>query len=225
MPQTRTEFLSVIQGSGSGHEPAHVMVVGRGMLDAAYPGNVFAAPPMEYVLACTKLMNSPKGVLHLINNYQGDEMEIGVGLHGEPGRRRAKLQSADAIVEEVFEAVAGDLPFKSGDNVGLMINGLGGTPISELYVLYRRAAQLAQKRGLQIVRNYVGNYCTSLEMAGMSLTLIRLDDEIEPLLAAPAEIPLRIFRGFRPTIYRNPVGRSLPGPAEQISRKGTKTQR
>ena len=66
--------VSVIQGSGSGHEPAHVMVVGRGMLDAACPGNVFAAPPMEYVLACTKLMNSPKGVLHLINNYQGDRM-------------------------------------------------------------------------------------------------------------------------------------------------------
>jgi phosphoenolpyruvate---glycerone phosphotransferase subunit DhaK len=122
-----------------------------------------------------------------------DEMEIGVGIHGEPGRRRAQLQSADAIVEEVFEAVAGDLPFKSGDKVGLMINGLGGTPISELYVLYRRAAQLSQKRGLEVVRNYVGNYCTSLEMAGMSLTLIRLDDEIDSLLSAPAEIPLRIF--------------------------------
>jgi dihydroxyacetone kinase-like protein len=103
------------------------------------------------------------------------------------------MQSADTIVEEVFEAVAGDLPFKSGDKVGLMINGLGGTPISELYLLYRRTAQLSQKRGLEVVRNYVGNYCTSLEMAGMSLTLIRLDDEIDSLLAAPAEIPLRIF--------------------------------
>jgi dihydroxyacetone kinase-like protein len=122
-----------------------------------------------------------------------DEMEIGVGIHGEPGRRRAQFQSADAIVEEVFEAVAGDLPFKSGDKVGLMINGLGGTPISELYVLYRRAAQLSQKRGLEVVRNYVGNYCTSLEMAGMSLTLIRLDDEIDSLLSAPVEVPLRIF--------------------------------
>ncbi len=68
------EKVSVIQGSGSGHEPAHVMVVGRGMLDAACPGNVFAAPPMDYVLACTRLLNSPKGVLHLINNYQGDRM-------------------------------------------------------------------------------------------------------------------------------------------------------
>jgi phosphoenolpyruvate---glycerone phosphotransferase subunit DhaK len=122
-----------------------------------------------------------------------DEMEVGVGIHGEPGRRRAKMQSANAIVDEIFAAVAGDLPFKSGDKVGLMINGLGGTPISELYVLYGHAAKLAQQHGLEVVRNYVGNYCTSLEMAGMSLTLIRLDDEIDSLLAAPAEIPIRIF--------------------------------
>jgi dihydroxyacetone kinase-like protein len=287
------EKVSVIQGSGSGHEPAHVMVVGRGMLDAACPGNVFAAPPMDYVLECTRLMNSPKGVLHLINNYQGDrmcwdmarevaeaegikigtviidddvsvmnstytvgrrgvagnffvikacgaaadagkpleqiveigkkvnsvvrtmglaltgctppakgkpifelgdnEIELGVGIHGEPGRSREKLRSADALVESVFDAVASDIPFKSGDKVGLMINGLGGTPISELYLLYRHAAQLCQKRGFEVVRNYVGNYCTSLEMAGMSLTLICLDDEIESLLAAPAEIPIRVF--------------------------------
>jgi dihydroxyacetone kinase-like protein len=122
-----------------------------------------------------------------------DEIEVGVGIHGEPGRRRAKMQSANAIIDEVFEAVASDLPFKPGDKIGLMINGLGGTPISELYVLYGHAAHLAKKHGFEIVRNYVGNYCTSLEMAGMSLTLIRLDDEIDSLLAAPAEIPLRIF--------------------------------
>jgi dihydroxyacetone kinase-like protein len=122
-----------------------------------------------------------------------DEIELGVGIHGEPGRRRAKMQPANAIVDEIFAAVAGDLPFKSGDKVGLMINGLGGTPISELYVLYGQAAKLAQQHGLEVVRNYVGNYCTSLEMAGMSLTLIRLDDEIDSLLAAPAEIPIRIF--------------------------------
>ncbi len=285
--------VSVIQGSGSGHEPAHVMAVGKGMLDAACPGGVFAAPPMDYVLECTKLMNTPKGVLHLINNYQGDrmcwdmarevaeaedikiatvivdddvsvenstytvgrrgvagnffvikacgaaaeegrsleqiaeigkkvnsvvrsmglaltgctppakgtpifelaedEIEVGVGIHGEPGRRREKLQPADALVDEVFEAVSSDLPFKQGDKVGLMINGLGGTPLSELYLLYRRAAQLCEQKGLTVVRNYVGNYCTAIEMAGMSLTLIRLDDEIEKLLAAPAEIGLRIF--------------------------------
>jgi dihydroxyacetone kinase-like protein len=122
-----------------------------------------------------------------------DEMEVGVGIHGEPGRRRDKMKPADAIVDEIFDAVASDLPFKSGDRVALMINGLGGTPPSELYVLYRRAAIRAKEAGLKVVRNYVGNYCTSLEMAGASLTLLKLDKEIEDLLAAPAEIAVRVF--------------------------------
>ena len=120
-------------------------------------------------------------------------MEVGVGIHGEPGRRRDKLKSADAIIDEMFDAVANDLPFKSGDRVAVMVNGLGGTPPSELYVLYRRAAQRCKKSGLTIVRNYVGEYCTSLEMAGASLTLLRLDAELEDLLAAPAEIAVRVF--------------------------------
>ena len=285
--------VSVMQGSGSGHEPAHVMIVGKGMLDAACPGDVFAAPPMDYVLETSKLLNSPKGVLHLINNYTGDrmafemgkelaeaegitigtvmvdddvavkdstwtvgrrgvagnffviktigaasedgadldelirigqkvnsvtrtmgmaltsctppakgsplfelgddEMEMGVGIHGEPGRRREKLAAADAIVDELVEAVASDLPFKRGDNVALMINGLGGTPISELYILYRRAHQQLADRGITVGRNYVGEYCTSLDMAGASITLVKLDDEITSLLAAPAEIAVRTF--------------------------------
>ncbi len=285
--------VSIIQGSGSGHEPAHIMAVGQGMLDAACPGNIFAAPPMDFCLECFKLMNSEKGILHLVNNYQGDrmcwemaremaeaegiktevviidddvsvqdstyttgrrgvagnffvikacaaaaengasleelvtlgkkvnsvvrsmgvaltsctppakgtpifdigddEMEIGIGIHGEPGRRRDKLVAADAIIDEVFEAVVGDLPFEKGDRVALMINGMGGTPISELYLLYRKAALNSKDRGLEVVRNYVGNYCTSLEMAGVSLTLLKLDDELEELLAAPADIPIRVF--------------------------------
>jgi dihydroxyacetone kinase-like protein len=121
------------------------------------------------------------------------EMEVGVGIHGEPGRRRDTLKAADAIVDEMFDAVSSDLPFKSGDRVALMINGLGGTPPSELYVLYRRAAQRCQQAGLTIVRNYIGEYCTSLEMAGASLTLLKLDGELEKLLAAPAEIATRVF--------------------------------
>jgi dihydroxyacetone kinase-like protein len=285
--------VSVIQGSGSGHEPAHIMAVGPGMLDAASPGAVFAAPPVDYCYECIKTMNSDKGVLALINNYQGDrmnwdmaiemaqaeginvksfiidddvavqdssyttgrrgvagnffvikacgaaaergasldellalcekvnsqvrtmgvaltscippvkgtqlfdigddEIEVGVGIHGEPGRRRDKIKAADAIVDEMYDAVAQDLPFKSGDRVALMINGLGGTPVSELYVLYRRAAERCEQSGLKVVRNYVGEYCTSLEMAGASLTLLRLDGELEDLLAAPAEIPIRVF--------------------------------
>jgi len=289
----RDDKVSVIQGSGSGHEPAHVMVVGQGMLDAACPGDVFAAPPMDYVLETSKLLASPKGVLHLINNYTGDrmafemgaemaeadgvrigtllvdddvavkdstytvgrrgvagnffvikavgaaseqgadldellrignkvngvtrtmgmaltsctppakgsplfelgadEMEMGVGIHGEPGRRREKLASANAIVDELLEAVVSDLPFQSGDDVALMINGLGGTPISELYILYGRAHSELAKRGINVRRNYVGEYCTSLDMAGASLTLTKLDDEISGLLSAPAEIAIRTF--------------------------------
>jgi phosphoenolpyruvate---glycerone phosphotransferase subunit DhaK len=289
----RGDKVSVIQGSGSGHEPAHVMAVGKGMLDAACPGDVFAAPPMDYVLETSKLLASPKGVLHIINNYTGDrmafdmgremaeadgitigtlivnddvavkdstytvgrrgvagnffvikavgaasergadldellrignkvndvtrtmgmaltsctppakgsplfelgadEMEMGVGIHGEPGRRREKLANADAIVDELLEAVVSDLPYSSGDDVALMINGLGGTPISELYILYGRAHRELAKRGINVRRNYVGEYCTSLDMAGASLTLSRLDPEIDELLGAPAEIAIRVF--------------------------------
>ncbi|HSK88587.1 MAG TPA: dihydroxyacetone kinase subunit DhaK [Anaerolineales bacterium] len=289
----KADKVSIIQGSGSGHEPAHVMVVGRGMLDAACPGNVFAAPPADFVYQTTKLVASPKGVLHLLNNYTGDtmsfdmgremaeadgitvktvvinddvavkdslytvgrrgvagnffvikavgaaaergasldelealgnrvvavtrtmgmaltgctppakgspiftlaedEMEMGIGIHGEPGRKRVKMTNANEIVDELMEAVACDLPYNSGDEVALMINGMGGTPISELYLLYGHAHEQAEKRGLKIKRNYVGEYCTSLEMAGFSLTLVKLDPTLEELLAAPAEIAVRVF--------------------------------
>lgn len=285
--------VSIIQGSGSGHEPAHIMLVGKGMLDAACPGNVFAAPPMDYVLECSRLMNSKMGVLHLINNYQGDrmawdmarefaeaegikvgvviidddasvinstytvgrrgvagnffvikacaaaaeqgasleelvelgqyvnsrmrsmgcaltsctppakgqpifeiaddEMEIGIGIHGEPGRRRTKIMTAKEIMEELYETIYSDLPFEKGDRVALMINGLGGTPISELYLLYREAAIMCEAKGITVVKNYVGNYCTSLEMAGFSITMLGLDDRLIELLEAPADIPIRVF--------------------------------
>jgi dihydroxyacetone kinase-like protein len=285
--------VSIIQGSGSGHEPAHVMAVGRGMLDAACPGDVFSAPPVDYVFETTKLLRSKKGVLYLVNNYTGDrlafemaaeladaegirvktliidddvavsdstytvgrrgvagnffvikavgaasekgagldellelgkrvngvtrsmgvalsscippargsalfeiaedEIEIGVGIHGEPGRKRAKRGSANEIVTLLLDAIVPDLPYQKGDRVALMVNGLGGTPISELYLLYGVAHDQLRKRGIEVARNYVGEYCTSLEMAGASITLVRLDDELDRLLGAPAEIPLRVF--------------------------------
>jgi dihydroxyacetone kinase-like protein len=118
---------------------------------------------------------------------------MGVGIHGEPGRERKRIVAADAIVDELLQAVIGDLPFKSGDDVALMVNGLGGTPISELYLANRRAHQVLDELGANVRRNYVGEYCTSLDMAGCSMTLVRLDDELIELLEAPAEIPLRIF--------------------------------
>lgn len=122
-----------------------------------------------------------------------DEIEVGIGIHGEPGRRRAKMMSANEIVDELLGAVVPDLPFESGDRVALMINGLGGTPISELYLLYGIAAQKLADQGITVAKSYVGEYCTSLEMAGCSLTLVKLDDEIEALLNAPAEIVARVF--------------------------------
>ena len=122
-----------------------------------------------------------------------DEMEVGIGIHGEPGRRRVKRGTADEIVTLLLDAIVPDLPYKEGDRVALMANGLGGTPISELYLLYGIAHAQLEKRGIRIARSYVGEYCTSLEMAGASLTLVRLDDEIEALLAADAEIPIRVF--------------------------------
>ncbi len=285
--------VSIMQGSGSGHEPAHVMIVGRGMLDAACPGDVFSAPAADYVYNTSKLVASPKGVLHIINNYTGDrmsfemgremaeadgveiktvfvnddvavkdslytvgrrgvagnffvikamgaaaergaslgelvslgehvvsvtrtmgmaltgctppakgqpiftltedEMEMGIGIHGEPGRRRVKMASANQIVDELLEATYSDLPYKPGDEVALMINGMGGTPISELYLLYGYAHEQLEKRGAKVWRSYVGEYCTSLEMAGFSLTLVKVDDRLKDLFMAPAEIAARVF--------------------------------
>jgi phosphoenolpyruvate---glycerone phosphotransferase subunit DhaK len=301
--------VSIVQGSGSGHEPAHIMIVGQGMLDAACPGDVFAAPPMGNVVESSKLMASPKGILHIVNNYSGDrmsfetasemldaedvlvktiyvdddvavqdstytvgrrgvagnffvikavgaaseqgasldelvdlgqkvnsmvrsmgmaltgctpprkgqpiftleedEMEMGVGIHGEPGRARKKLVSANEVVAEMVQAILTDRKpifdedgnqtgvedpvFKSGDEVALMVNGLGGTPISELYLVYGIAHELLEKEGIKIWRSYVGEYCTSLEMAGMSITLCKVDDQLKKLFMAPAEIPIRVF--------------------------------
>ncbi len=285
--------VSIVQGSGSGHEPAHVMIVGPGMLDAACPGDVFAAPPTDYVLEAARRVNSEKGVLLLVNNYTGDKMafemaeeiadaegmkvktlfidddvavkdstytigrrgvagnffvikavgaaseaggdldevirvgekvnsvtrtmgvaltactppskgsplfelgedeiEVGVGIHGEPGRSRQKIVSANEIVDLLLDPIVSDLPYADGDEVALMINGLGGTPISELYLLYGIAHEKLVAQGITPVRSYVGEYCTSLDMAGASITLVKLDDEIKELLAAPADIPIRTF--------------------------------
>src|SRR6201999_676056 len=119
-----------------------------------------------------------------------DEIEMGVGIHGEPGRRREKLRPAMEIVEEMLTAVVDDLPYTSGDGVALMVNGLGGPPVGELYLVSGLAHKLLTDRGMDIRRSYVGEYCTSLDMAGCSLTLVKLDDEISDLLAAPAQTPL-----------------------------------
>jgi dihydroxyacetone kinase-like protein len=116
-----------------------------------------------------------------------DEMEIGIGIHGEPGRTRMKLKPADDIVEMLIEPVISDIPFKSGDEVLLFVNGMGGTPLIELYLAYRKAHEIATKHGLKVVRNLVGPYITSLEMAGMSITMLKMDDDLKKLWDFPVK--------------------------------------
>ena len=117
-----------------------------------------------------------------------DEIEIGIGIHGEPGRERIKLEPADQLVDRLLEPILEDLPFASGDRVLLFVNGMGGTPLVELYLAYRRAAEVLEERGIDIARSLVGNYITSLEMQGMSLTLLKLDDEMKTYLSAPCDV-------------------------------------
>src|SRR5438270_10750426 len=115
-----------------------------------------------------------------------DEMEIGIGIHGEPGRERMKLEPADRIVDRLMEAVLSDLPFRSGDRVLAFVNGMGGTPLIELYVAMKRVGEALEAGGYRLERSLVGGYITSLEMAGLSITLLRLDDEMVRLWDAAA---------------------------------------
>ncbi len=118
-----------------------------------------------------------------------DEMEIGIGIHGEPGRTRMKLAPASQIAELLVNPILDDLPFKSGDSVLAFVNGMGGTPLIELYVMYNEVARILKGRGVTITRHLIGNYITSLEMAGSSVTLLRLDDELTRMWDAPVLTP------------------------------------
>lgn len=118
-----------------------------------------------------------------------DEMEIGIGIHGEPGRQRMKLKTADEITEMLAQAVIEDLPFKAGDEVLAFVNSMGGTPDIELYIVYRKLHEILEKKGIKIARKLVGRYITSLEMQGVSITLLRLDDELKELWDAPVKTP------------------------------------
>ena len=118
-----------------------------------------------------------------------DEMEIGIGIHGEPGRTRMKLGTAAQIAELLVNPILDDLPFKSGDSVLAFVNGMGGTPLIELYVMFNEVNRILKGRGVTIARNLVGDYITSLEMAGCSVTLLRLDDEMTKFWDAPVVTP------------------------------------
>lgn len=118
-----------------------------------------------------------------------DEYELGIGIHGEPGRKRLKMESSDKIVERLMEPILSDLPFKPGDEVLIFVNGMGGTPLIELYVLYKKAFEIALKTGLKVSRNLVGSFMTSLEMQGASITLLKLDDNLKKYWDAPVKTP------------------------------------
>jgi dihydroxyacetone kinase-like protein len=116
-----------------------------------------------------------------------DEMEMGMGIHGEPGIRREKLRAADDIADEMFQTLQADRPLVAGDRVSILVNSLGATPLEELYILYRRLAPKVADLGAAIVMPLVGRYATSMEMTGATVSIIRLDDELEALLRAPAD--------------------------------------
>jgi phosphoenolpyruvate---glycerone phosphotransferase subunit DhaK len=279
--------VGIVSGGGSGHEPMHGGFVGRGMLDAACPGEVFTSPTPDQMLEATKAVNGGAGVLHIVKNYTGDvmnfemaaelaqgegieaapvvtnddvavedstytagrrgvgvtvlaekicgaaaeegrslaevadvcrkvnaqgrsmgmaltscvtpssgeptfelgddEMEIGIGIHGEPGREREKVGPAAQVVERLATAVVEDLPFEGGDQVLAFVNGMGGTPLIELYIVYNELNKFLEERGIGIARRLIGSYITSLEMAGCSITLLRLDDELTRLWDAPVD--------------------------------------
>lgn len=116
-----------------------------------------------------------------------NEIEMGVGIHGEPGRERVPMAPADEIVATLLDAVVSDLPFRAGDNTLLFVNGLGGTPLMELYVAYNGARKYLADRGINVTRSLVGNYITALEMPGVSISLLQLDDETTMLWDAPVQ--------------------------------------
>jgi phosphoenolpyruvate---glycerone phosphotransferase subunit DhaK len=281
--------VGLISGGGSGHEPMHGGFVGRGMLDAACPGEVFTSPTPDQMQDATQAVNGGAGVVHIVKNYTGDvmnfdmaaelaksedievetvltnddvavedslytagrrgvgvtvlvekicggaaedgrsvkdvaelgrrvnaagrsmgmaltpcitpasgqpsfelgddEVEIGIGIHGEPGRFREKIGPASHIAERLLTPIVEDLPFNSGDRVLAFVNGMGGSPLIELYVMYNEVAKLLDGHGIKVERNLVGNYITSLEMQGCSITLLRLDDEMIRYWDAPVHTP------------------------------------
>ncbi len=118
-----------------------------------------------------------------------DEMEIGMGIHGEPGIHRGKLETADEVGSRMISAILEDLPFGKGDEVSVLVNGLGATPKEEMYIIYRKIDHMLKEKGISVFKVYIGEFATSMEMTGFSISLLKLDDELKQLLAKPANTP------------------------------------
>ena len=281
--------VSLISGGGSGHEPAHAGFVGKGMLDAAICGDVFASPSQIQIYQGIKATASDKGTLLIIKNYSGDvmnfknagamaqeeginvdyvkveddiavkdslytvgrrgvagtvlvhkvtgavaeegndlpkvkeiaqhaadsvrtigfaysscvvpaagkptfdigenEMEYGVGIHGEPGRSRENIVSADEIAKRMVDQLVEDLGVKAGDEVTVLVNGMGSTPLQELYLLNNSTFKALDKLGIKVYREFVGNYMTSIDMLGASISIMKMDDTLKKYIDAPSDAP------------------------------------
>jgi len=121
-----------------------------------------------------------------------DEIEIGMGIHGEPGIKREKLKPADELTDDLFIRILGDFKLSNNDKVSIMINSLGATPLEELYIISKRINENLSKLKIEIIKSYVGRYATSMEMAGMSITIFKLNEELKEYLLAPSECPFWI---------------------------------
>jgi len=281
--------VSIVTGGGSGHLPVFMGYVGKGLLDGAAIGNVFASPSMNQMLTLTKAVNGGKGVLYLYGNYGGDimnfdmaaeiaeeegikvksllvtddiasgkkgnesarrgvaglfyaykiagacadegasldevynttqsalegtrslgvaispctvpgankpsfsldkeEMEIGMGIHGEAGIRREKRKSADEVTQAMLDLLFADISINEGEEVSVLVNSLGATPLEELFIIYRKVSEILNKKAIKIYKPYVGRYATSMEMAGFSITLFKLNEKYKKYLGHPVWTP------------------------------------
>lgn len=304
------EKVSLISGGGSGHEPAHAGFVGKGMLDAAVCGDVFASPSQIQVYHALKATASSKGTLMIIKNYSGDvmnfknaaalaqgevetdyvivnddiavknslytvgrrgvagtvlvhkaagaaaeqgcslgqvkaaaqeaidhvrsigfaltscttpakgtptfslgedEMEYGVGIHGEPGVGRQKLLMADALAQQAVGALTQELAVGSGDEVTVLINGFGATPLQELYILNRAVCEQLALCGIALYRIFVGNFMTSIDMAGASISLMQMTPHLKELIDAPCDAPAFHVNGSVPPLCLHTGQRATEG--------------
>lgn len=277
--------VAIVSGGGSGHEPAHIGFVGKGMLDAAVMGEIFTSPTPDQILKAIQKVDAGSGVLLIVKNYSGDimnfemaaemaeaqgipiatvivnddiaidngshtirrgisgtifvhkiagamaekgaslkevedvankvianirsmgmalttctipgsgtvgykigenEVEVGIGIHGEPGTHRISMIAANEMAELLLEHILSDMQLKIGDKVAVMVNGLGGTPLMELYILNKMINIILNKISIDICKTYVGEYMTAIDMAGFSITLLKLDEQLTALLNDPA---------------------------------------
>jgi dihydroxyacetone kinase-like protein len=279
--------VGIVTGGGSGHKPALIGYIGKGMLDAVAVGNIFAAPGVQICYDAIKAADSGKGVLVCIGNYSGDmmnfgmaidmlrdeghqielvvvnddvasspidrmsnrrgvageiilwkvmgamadagadlkamkkagddiifrtrslgvahsacimpssgkpsfdiaddEMEIGVGHHGEPGIKRVKMMPANEITDIIMDKILVDLPFKKGDAVSVILNGLGSTSLLEMYIIYKRVSEILESKGIKVYKSWVGEFFTSMEMGGFSITLTQLDENYKKYVDHPVD--------------------------------------